>query len=312
MTKLNKSQFQQKVKGVKVQIDTSTKIRCRHITQHQRSAWDLPPQRPVEYFEICPAPGAIDKYTPQRVFSWITIPIIGKSAWTKTNYNRIFPAIADYIALWRREAAAWRKSHQKKIRDSRRKAKIRQAAAEAGVYSGQFGSDEHQVYVGHMVWGAAAKKLLAAGDFLAIVDEERTRTYAKSSDWRPSTRTDTFLVGRNENGNAFAHQIPNNIGSVVDALRWIWRDNDLEARQGDIGLTRSTLKHIRGRETDIDVMGHSRHRFIGEVYQNGSTHVRSGFLYHTADQHPPVYVDGSRWRRIVIARRSQIGLSSAD
>lgn len=148
---------------------------------------------------------------------------------------------------------------------------------------------------------------------LGLARQTRKRVYAHSSDWRFSERTDSFVVGENENGNPFLHQVPNHIVSLQEAWAWIWREAQIIARQGDIGIASSPLKHKEGEEDDIAVGGgHSRHRFIGEIYQNGSLHVRSGFLVHTAGQHPPVYLDGSCWRRIVLARRSEVGMSSRD
>jgi len=154
----------------------------------------------------------------------------------------------------------------------------------------------------------------APGTVIGLVEQRRRRVYAKRSDWRKSDRSDFFVVGQNENGNAFLHQIPHTAaGSLAEAMNWIWSGAEIIARQGDVALAPSSLKRVDGEDGDVDVIGgHGRHRFIGEIYRNGSLHVRSGFLYHTAGQHPTIYLDGSCWRRIVIGRRSERRMSTAD
>lgn len=154
----------------------------------------------------------------------------------------------------------------------------------------------------------------APGTCIGLVRQKRRRVYARRSQFRRSDRADYFVVGRNENGNPYLHQVPATAaGSLAEAMDWIWQGAEIIARQGDVGVAASPLKHIAGEEADVDVFGgHSRHRFLGEVYRNGSLHVRSGFLYHTGGQHPTIYLDGSCWRRIVIGRRSERSMSTAD
>lgn len=243
----------------------------------------------------------------------IEIEPVTSTLYTQTNLEHINDHIknaAPYIAKWKKSQAKYRKSAEYRV--LKRKAEILALAAEADIRSGTIGSDTHSVDVIDIIHQPKQlEKYHASGKYLAIVTDERTRKYANSCTWGPSTRTDVFLIGENENGNAFAHQLPNKIGTVKAAYAWIWGEAKVEQRQGDIGLSPSSLKHVEGEYVDIDVVGHSRHRFIGEVYVNGSMHVRNGFLYHTGEQHPTIYVD-STWRRIVVGRRSQIGMSSAD
>jgi hypothetical protein len=154
----------------------------------------------------------------------------------------------------------------------------------------------------------------APGTVIGLVEQKRRRIYAKRSDYRMCGRSDYFVVGENENGTAFLHQIPHTVGgSLTEAMGWIWQGAEIVARQGDIGIAPSSLKTVDGEEMDIALgRGHSRHRFIGEVYVNGAVHVRSGFLVHTANQHPSIYLDASCWRRIVIGRRSERRMSTSD
>lgn len=158
------------------------------------------------------------------------------------------------------------------------------------------------------------RRFKACGKVLGVVCQSRTRTYANSSQFRQSERNDYFLVGVNENGNAFAHQVPHGKADVAAAYRWIWSGKDIEMRQGDIGLYPSNLKTIEGENGDHPIGGgHSSHRFVGEIHHSrNQIFVRNGFLIHTKGQHPTIYLDSSCWYRLIEARRSQIGMSSAD
>jgi hypothetical protein len=253
-------------------------------------------------------------------FTWRNTARLGNGVtatpFTKTNAVTVIQDAVDnaahYVEYWRHLQAKWRKTAR--YQAERRYRDVLSIAAEVDIKAGhRWGSDEHDVLVLDIVHQPSVlARFMAPGKYIAIVCDERTRKYANSSRFRSSTRADHFLVGRNENGNAYAHQVPNTINTVAQAWEWIWSGTKIEERQGDVGIAPSLLKHVEGEETDIDVIGgHSRHRFIGEIHQNGSLHVRNGFLYHTADQHPTIYV-GGEWKRIVVGRRSQIGMSSAD
>jgi hypothetical protein len=196
----------------------------------------------------------------------------------------------------------------------KRKADFFELAVKAGLHHDEHGGygrgDNFDLQVIEYVWRKPdLRKYHASGRFIGFVKQERTRVYAKSSDWRPSSRIDKFVVGENENGVPFVHQVPSKVESLDEAMRWIWQGSDMEARQGDVAVTAGRLKHVEGEDADIAI--HDSHRFIGEVHINGAVHVRNGFLYHTREQHPTLYV-GSEWKRIVIGRRSAKGMSSAD
>lgn len=190
-----------------------------------------------------------------------------------------------------------------------------QIAIKSGLQIGQVNSsDTHSISVLDALWQSKdLAKYLAVGPVLALVENKRFREYAKSSDFKYSTRSDYYLVGYNENGNAFRHQVSRHCETVNDAIKWIFGTDELIARQGDIAVVASKLKNKEGEERQINIGGgHSRHIFIGEVYVNGSTHVRSGFLVHTGNQHPTIYLDGSQWVRLVAGKESEIGNSSRD
>jgi hypothetical protein len=75
-------------------------------------------------------------------------------------------------------------------------------------------------------------------DGLGLVAVERTRVYARSSKWRPSSVTTYFLVGRNESGTYFSHPVSPNCKTVEEAVQWIWNGMAYKIiqRQGDIAL----------------------------------------------------------------------------
>jgi len=173
--------------------------------------------------------------------------------------------------------------------------------------------DHHEIHVIDIIYGDGLALYNGLPPVLAVVEHARKRVYAKSSAWFPGYRSDRYLIGQNDSGTAFAHQVSHNVVTVAGAHNWIWSGAVIIARQGDVGVAPSHLKNVTGDDCDIPIGGgHSRHRFVGECYDNGSLHVRSGFLIHTAGQHPPIYLDGSCWRRIVIARRSERGMSTSD
>lgn len=191
----------------------------------------------------------------------------------------------------------------------------RQIAVKSGLQVGQVNSsDTHSIFIIESLWQPNdLAKYHAVGPVLALVENKRIREYAKSSDFKYSTRSDYYLIGYNENGNAFRHQVSRHCETVNEAVKWIFGTDELIARQGDIAVVASKLKNKEGEERQINIgSGHSRHVFIGEVYVNGSIHVRSGFLVHTGNQHPSVYIDGSQWVRLVAGKESEIGNSSRD
>ena len=76
-------------------------------------------------------------------------------------------------------------------------------------------------------------KILNAYKGLFLVEITRTRTYAKSCKWFPSSSRTRFLVGRNENKNPFAHAVSKNCDTVKSAVDWIWQGKTILARQGE-------------------------------------------------------------------------------
>jgi hypothetical protein len=224
---------------------------------------------------------------------------------------------APTLKAWSKIQSKYRKSADYKARKIQRN--ILELANRAGLEY-----DEHGTVVRSNGWGkdrfnlrvldyVHKKKDLkhyhACGKCLALVEQTRVRTYAASSQFRYSDSRWVFIVGTNENGVPFCHQVPRHFGSLGDAMKWIWNGHKIDRRQGDVAITRSHLKHVRGEVRNERLI--DNHFIFAEVHDSQGTHIRNGFIYHEKDQHPPIYV-GSEWKRVLIARRSAEGMSSAD
>lgn len=122
------------------------------------------------------------------------------------------------------------------------------------------------------------------GQGIALVAVDRTRVYARSSKWRPSTVSQHYVVGRNEAGTYYAHAVPP-ASSVREALSWVWSGRHMEIvqRQGDIAL-------IAGPGPKIPALP------AGHVI--GATHVQHA-------THPPLPLPRPG-QRIIVGRRAQV------
>jgi hypothetical protein len=125
------------------------------------------------------------------------------------------------------------------------------------------------------------------GAGLGLVSVARTRVYAKSSKWRPSSTSTTYLVGRNETGTFFAHAVPNSCGSVYSAISWIWHGQEIIRRQGDIAVARG-----RGRRLPSLPSGHR---------------MDDGHIMHAT--HPTIRAPG-KGEFLVVGRRAAVRVSS--
>jgi hypothetical protein len=249
------------------------------------------------------------------------IPSLTLSPYTKANQSAVQKAIdsSDQFELfevaredYNLEKAQWIKDNIKEIRaidrEIKRQISVVNLAQEAGVLNHVYDGESHEIVIRDYVWKKRdLRKYLATGKYLAVVDVIRTRTYSKSCNWKESTRTDTFLVGRNENGNAFSHQIRKDITGLDLAVSWIWRNKPVTRRHGDVGLVPSNLK----KEGNHQAKSWGNHNFIGELYQNGRDYIRSGILTHSKRQHQYLEID-DQWHEVVIGRRSETGFGTAD
>ena len=73
---------------------------------------------------------------------------------------------------------------------------------------------------------------------MTLITVTRTRRYARSYSYGPSTTTEQYLCGRNEAGTWYSHRVPTTITSVRSAVTWMWSgmEGRIITRQGDIAL----------------------------------------------------------------------------
>jgi len=136
----------------------------------------------------------------------------------------------------------------------------------------------------------------ANNEGLALIEIERERTYSRTSEWRPSTRTSCWLVGRNEAGSYFSHAIPaNSARTVAGALKWIWKGATIIRRQGDIAVA-------AGRARAVELPW-------GHQIAKSDIATRAAVVTHAT--HPDMTAPGAG-EYFVVARRSTAADSSSD
>jgi hypothetical protein len=182
-----------------------------------------------------------------------------------------------------------------------------QLAQKAGLHHDEHGGyskgDYHTLTIIDIVFKASQLRAnFAVGKLLALVRDERKRVYAKSYRFGPGYRSDVFLLGTNESGTPFLHPVPNYITSVATAISWIWNNETITARHGDVAIA-IAKRIIKQGETVTSHQIIDRHVVTGEIYQNGSLYARNAVLTHTAGQHPDITI-GNEWHKIIIGRRS--------
>lgn len=136
------------------------------------------------------------------------------------------------------------------------------------------------------------------------------------------THKSYFLIGRNENGNAFAHCIGankirsaiNREGDIVDpktavtaALEWIWNTDRIDdiIRHGDVALLpvgcTPNAPILQGKKTYYPIDSHRLQ--ATELRQNGKLFAKNPKLHHTKNQHADVKYRG--WCQVIIGRREE-------
>jgi hypothetical protein len=231
------------------------------------------------------------------------------------HYREHLPNLKPYLKEWAEFQREYKKSEE--YRELIRRQEFLDLAIGAGLTHDEHGGystsgDYHTLRIVDYVWSKKHLKMFfACGKYLGLVEETRVRVYAKSSKWRPSERTDRFVVGTNENGVPFCHAVPNTIASLIDALDWIWTSHELEARHGDVAVTKCNLKHVKPMYEELEVVPLS-HVVRGEIYEKqNQIYARNAVLVHTKQQHPDVII-GNVWKKIIVARRSTRRESSTD
>jgi hypothetical protein len=184
--------------------------------------------------------------------------------------------------------------------------------------------DEHRVYLSgdktdiYILDSIKDKKNLnkyhACGPILLLAKITRKRTYSKSSKWFPSNREDIYLVGYNESGSKFAHQVSNKCRNIDDAIRWIWDLEPLDflsniIRQGDIAVIKIKGDYKEFKDvTDYQII--DSHFCNGKIAKRGNKlYISNGKIYHKKNQHLEIEISGDSWYKIKIGRRSTKGMS---
>jgi len=158
------------------------------------------------------------------------------------------------------------------------------------------------------------KKYHATGKVLILAKVLRSRSYSKSSKWYPSRREDKYLVGYNESGSKFAHQVSDSCNSIGTAIRWIWNLGPLDSlknltRQGDVAVFKIEEKCKKFKEvTNYQII--DSHFCDGKISRRGNQfYISDGKIYHKKNQHPEIIIPKDFWYKIKIGRRSTKGMT---
>lgn len=225
------------------------------------------------------------------------------------------PKAKELIELEKQETKAREEREAERKLKTEFDSKIYRLVHDAGISpdehgSWKRGSDSHDIVILDAITDPIEmRKYLAHGEALALVADDRKRTYAKSSKWFPSNRRDLYLVGRNESGTAFAHSVIN-VSTIFGAYKWIWNNEDIIDRNGDVGIALAKKQFKKAGESK-DIVVVDSHHVKGEIIQNGAIYARNAILYHGKEQHPDVKI-GDEWHKIVVAKRSKKATSSRD
>ncbi len=150
------------------------------------------------------------------------------------------------------------------------------------------------------------------GGQLAVVQVRQYRKqYAK---WWPSIRKNYYLIGRNEDGAAFAHPVEAAVVRAaitkgrdpVKAVQdWQWQsDYSCVTRQGDIALVPRKSRPPRAEPLYGPVVIEGSHLLLADetVTDGRRTFARAAKLIHLPGTHPDVAACG--WAAVVTARRA--------
>lgn len=247
----------------------------------------------------------VDKYSIRNISFESENEIL--SAYTKENMEMILRELPARIKETKQNYKEYLKTKEGKEYILTRKVKeFAQSTAvdqdEHGIYRS---SDDISIYVIEAVNSKKdMKKYHASGELLALVRVSRERAYSRqyTRNFGKGKRSDIYLIGQNETGTRFAHPVSDSCETLEQAINWIWDNNKIIARHGDIAITESkTVKNLTGQiVNEYQIM--DSHVFTGELHKNGSTYVRNGTLIHKKGQHPDVHI-GNDWMKIIRAKR---------
>ncbi len=160
----------------------------------------------------------------------------------------------------------------------------------------------------------------AANDLYVI---QVRQSFREHKNWYLSVRKSYFMIGHNENGNAFAHPVESRVihaaikrnpeasSPVQAAQAWIWGIDEKRLpevlRNGDVALIPARLpKEVMifpGGSYRVDEGIASDHQLVAdEIRANGAIYALNPTLYHRKGQHPEAR--GNGWFKVVVGRRA--------
>lgn len=150
-----------------------------------------------------------------------------------------------------------------------------------------------------------------SGEFLAVIQVRQTRWYGYGN----SSRKVYFLLGRNEDGTAFAHAVESRVVHAAiaagrDVIKscqdWIFgHDYGQVVRQGDIALVPATKKSAVPNDIRTMSLGTDGSHLLEAdvIHQSGScVYALNPVLTHNV--HPSVRAHG--WHKVIVGRRAPI------
>jgi len=249
----------------------------------------------------------------------ICIILPANSPYSKANLKHLLehlPNTKPYLKQWSELQRKFKKTvaYEQKVREQ----EFFDLAVKAGVNHDEHGGsgrgDHFSLRIVDFLWKEKdLKRNFACGKYLGLVAEDRKRVYASSSKWGPTTRTNYYVVGTNENGVPFMHPVTTSYNLTELALQWIWSYHEIEARHGDVAIAPAKIKIRSDFAVEPDTCAIlDNHWVSGEVYRHqGCMYVRNAIIYHQKEQHPDVHV-GNEWKKVIIGRRSKMGTASTD
>jgi hypothetical protein len=180
--------------------------------------------------------------------------------------------------------------------------------------------------INYAVYGVARVE----GQLLALLQLRRAER--QKPGYFTSVRKDYYLIGRNENGNAFAHPIENTAvrgtalstveGPVLKALAGIWgvrvEEVNLIRRNGDVAFVPATARSIPKDVVEISGVALTRdfsHLLMpgrgGKLFYSSSGFFVKGAarIAHRKGQHPTAVVTSGIWRVVEGARATHWGFT---
>lgn len=162
--------------------------------------------------------------------------------------------------------------------------------------------------------------LYGASEFSNLYIIQVRQSVRQRRSWYLEVRKSYFLIGRNENGNAFSHCVsyapvqaairknPGYIGAAVDgALKWIWGTSKFcdIIRHGDVALLPVKRVPIDAVKQDVLVLDVEKSHTLlsNDIRISGKVYAYNATLTHKKNQHGDVKCNG--WAQVLVGRRER-------